>query len=367
MYANTKPIGLRPMNLQEPLAFLATLGLEIVDKGKDIPYSSVDDIVGKALDDLYIKESAAADAHHPDFIVDGRVLTVNRLLFARTIISLAGVDMEKASELDLREAGVFDCVVDGNVKVKGRRPVPTPVMEPEVKDWPRQGSFPGAYLLLGERGSGKTHYLRHQAQLDLLVRFGEPFEDVDIDSGVVSARDLQEAISCVLVMGALGYRLGIDSLRTLVYGLQGAAMSGGMSSEIMPLMTTFSNLFTMYGVSCFLVINPMLSDDDKMSELFLRLASAANGAILLQRRQVTMEEFRLASGRVISSSVGAAGIDAKAPVADEAQPDGTVIHTSMTALGREAPTDYVGRTMPNVAVDVEEEPQDDEVITFPSF
>jgi len=165
-------------------------------------------------------------------------------------------------------------------------------------NWPRENALPGAYVLVGDTNSGKTHYLRNLAGIDVLLRWGEPNEDADDAEATIGVDTLDKVIAMTLLLGCLGYRVGVDSLRTLVYSSDGNTIEGGMSSIMFDVATNLSNLYAHFGASIYLVINPMISDIDRETRLYSRLASAAAGALHIVNRQVISAQYRTSTGRV---------------------------------------------------------------------
>lgn len=165
-------------------------------------------------------------------------------------------------------------------------------------NWPVEGAFPGAYIVVGDTDSGKTFYMRNQANVDYIIRWGEPNEDVDNDNGVITVTTFEEMVTYALVLGVAGAKVGVDSLRNLVYSSSGNTIEGGMSAVMFDVATNLSNVFASLGVSAFLVINPLLSDPIREKRLYNRIASSAAGAVHIVDRSIAEDQFRTANGRI---------------------------------------------------------------------
>lgn len=168
--------------------------------------------------------------------------------------------------------------------------------------WPKKDILPGATVVLGDMMSGKTYYLRKSANVDFLIRYGEPFEDVDLDPRVIGVSSVNEVLEVSLILAAAGFRVGIDSLRHLVYNLTGAAMEGGMSASLFDVITSLNNIFAAYGVNVMVGINPMLSEPDKAERLFRRIGASCVGVIWLDNREIRGSTFRMIDGRVLNGA-----------------------------------------------------------------
>lgn len=163
--------------------------------------------------------------------------------------------------------------------------------------WPEKDVLPGIIVALGDTGSGKTTYLLKDSGVDVIIRYGEPYEAVDRAPNTVPALSVVEAISMAFLLSALGWRVAIDSLRTLVYGLEGNAMEGGMVASLFDLLTQLNNLAAEAGFVIHVAINPMLADMSKADRLFKRVAASVSGAVHIVDGSVRERTFRLASGR----------------------------------------------------------------------
>lgn len=162
--------------------------------------------------------------------------------------------------------------------------------------WPVKDSMPGGVVYMGDTKSGKTTKLR---KLDcFIVRYGEPFEDVDLEDFTIPAGDLIAALDTALVLSALGCNVAIDSLRLVVYALKGNPMEGGVIASLFELITQLNNFFADLGFSVGLAINPMLADETKATRLASRIEASCAGLVHIVEREVILETYRLVTGRV---------------------------------------------------------------------
>lgn len=177
-------------------------------------------------------------------------------------------------------------------------------------NWPCADATSGTILVLGDTASGKTHYFRHSVGADVIIRYGEPQEDVDLEEHTVKARSLPHMISMALSLSVLGLHTCADSLRSLVYGIKGNAGESGFSTGFHDFNTQLNNVFADAGTVCFFSVNPLLGGgaeaEQKADRLFTRLASGCSGAVhLVNRGEVRATSYRLVTGRVSYSASNA--------------------------------------------------------------
>nr|QYF49823.1 MAG: hypothetical protein 2 [Yunnan farmland cysto-like virus] len=168
---------------------------------------------------------------------------------------------------------------------------------PLAVDWPHQSIFPGLTIVLGETGAGKTEFIRGRLGTDVIVRFGEPYEDVDMEHRVLHTSSFESTIQAALLLALTGANVAIDSLRLLVYSLEGAAMEGGMVAGLFDVVTALNNTFANFGVGAVVALNPMMADETKISRLQQRLAASCSGSILLSKGQIIESSLRMVGGR----------------------------------------------------------------------
>lgn len=168
--------------------------------------------------------------------------------------------------------------------------------------WPVVDIAPGLVIAMGDTGSGKTTFIDKSANVDFIVRFGEPLEAVDYETRVIPASSFFHAVQSSVILSILGFHVAVDSLRALVYGLDGAAMEGGIIAAIFDAMTQLNNVLADMGVTVIMAVNPMLSDSSKMDRLAQRLAASVAGLVHLRGPGAKAEQtFRLTNGRIIGT------------------------------------------------------------------
>lgn len=173
--------------------------------------------------------------------------------------------------------------------------------------WPVPGIFPGIVTIVGDTGAGKTEYIDKKLGATAIVRFGEPIELVDADPRVVPARTAGEAISIGILLDCFGHRVAIDSLRKLVYSLDGAAMEGGIVAALFDVVTALNNVVSSSGAVLMAAFNPMMADESKIGRLHQRLAASCSGSILVANGSVEDSLLRTTRGRVSISRHREAG------------------------------------------------------------
>jgi hypothetical protein len=172
--------------------------------------------------------------------------------------------------------------------------------EKNIIEWPVEKILPGITIVLGGRGAGKTSYLLNEKELDVLIRLNEPMEHVDANPEVYQATSVTNAISVALYLSLMGLRVAIDSFKSLVYGIEGAALSGGMSAGVFDFMTTVNNLVANFGAHFVVTVNPM--DSDRVAKTYDMLAASVTGIVLIENYHDTSSTYRLIDGRVSDQS-----------------------------------------------------------------
>lgn len=171
--------------------------------------------------------------------------------------------------------------------------------------WPIRDIYPGVVAVIGDLYSGKTFTMNETLGTEIIVRYGEPFEDVDLQVNAVPARSFTEVLTISSTLAFMGYRVGIDSLRNLVLGLEGAAQEGAVVGMIYVLLTNLNNVFANIGATVLVGVNPMLGEEAKMARLVGRAGSAIAGALWMDNQRCRAYTFRLQDGRTMQGVMGA--------------------------------------------------------------
>lgn len=166
-------------------------------------------------------------------------------------------------------------------------------------EFPYPNSLGGATVVIGAVGSGKSFYVLKTKGVDVLIRLNEPMENLDNDDSAYPATSVTNALSVSIVLSLLGLKVAIDSFKSLVFGLEGAALTGGMSSGVFDFMTTANNVIANFGVNVLITVNPM--DPLKVQPVYDMLSASVTGAVLIENKRVFAETYRLADGRVSES------------------------------------------------------------------
>lgn len=191
----------------------------------------------------------------------------------------------------------------GNDAVLG--PQAFPLARHSTSDWPREGIFAGLTAIVGGKGAGKSYHVAKKLDTEVIIRYGEPVEDYDLDERAVHVASFLDAIELAFILALAGIRVAIDSFRTLIYGLKGAAGEKGIKAEIFNLLTDLSNFFGYTGNTVIGVLNPLVSDE-AMETVFSNSASSTVGAYYLSKGQVVSAEFRTVNGRFFEGTTIAA-------------------------------------------------------------
>lgn len=194
---------------------------------------------------------------------------------------------------------------------------------PDHKGWPFENMVPGAFWVLAERNGGKSFFVSQKIGSDFIIRISEPTEKLDSDPRVIGFTDYRHAFAASVLLGLLGLRVSIDSLRGVVFSVRGNATTGGYSSGLFELATVLSNVVAEVGVNVVMSLNPMTGGNETLlSELGERLESSVAGVITLKDRgQVVSKHLRALDGNRVTDS-NSEGPDsdphAMAPMAVEA-------------------------------------------------
>lgn len=134
---------------------------------------------------------------------------------------------------------------------------------------------PGVYTISSVTGGGKSTLAKQIAQEanGLFVELLEP-----TDSSLLSIEEFSQYLEAKCVDAK--QVIIVDSLRTLQYQGDGAAMSGGVSADFWELLTRLTILALRHGLIIFLVINPMIHENRVKEEAYhLALESSTTGII----------------------------------------------------------------------------------------
>lgn len=174
-------------------------------------------------------------------------------------------------------------------------------------DWPVDGVMNGVVVLQGGTGSGKTTRIKDVLNADVIIRYGEPSEMIDLDPRAVPARSVSALMTMMLTLSTLGMRVAVDSLRSLLYGLKGNTTTLGISAGVYDFLTQANNAMADIGGVAVMALNPLTgegaSSEDVVQTVFSRLTSACSGGQLLgQKGEMLRSTYRLTTGRSFESS-----------------------------------------------------------------
>jgi len=168
---------------------------------------------------------------------------------------------------------------------------------PTLRSWPVAEVFPGLVIMMGVTGSGKSVQLNDKLKPDVLIRWGEPYEMYDAQENAIHPSNADEVIAMALVFGALGLRVAIDSLRTLVFKLKGPASTGGIITTFYSLLTDLSNLFNQFDAAVVAIVNPMVQND-MVDFVYQQSIACTAGGILCADGAIEKSTYRKRTGRV---------------------------------------------------------------------
>lgn len=180
-----------------------------------------------------------------------------------------------------------------------------------VRNWPTPGILPGLIPVVGDVFAGKSYYVQKLLP-DFVIRVDEPYEDYDALATSWRTRNFLEAVFVSSVLGLADATSVIDGARSLVYASGGSsALEGGISATLFSTLSTLNNFYVSVGLCVPLTLNPMLSDSEKTSRLFKRIAGSTVGAVLIEENAIAQSTYRLADKRVWLN-----GVEARRPDSD---------------------------------------------------
>jgi hypothetical protein len=236
-------------------------------------------------------------------------LSVDLKAFQALILELKGISNgdESIGLLELVDKCTFIQPVPAKSNSNKMFPCVSPALVGYTTNWPSEAIFPGVIALIGDRFAGKTYHIRHHMNddakgnhrpIDAVIRVGEPLEQIDLDENAYHVGDIVDAFSLAIVLGALGWTVAIDSIRKLVYSLDGSAMEGGVIAVLFDLMTDMNNVVSLFSANIVIAINPMMGDDAKIERFYERMAASCCGAILMMDQHVASHTYRGFGGRI---------------------------------------------------------------------
>lgn len=165
--------------------------------------------------------------------------------------------------------------------------------------WVIPNHMPGVHAVVGGTGAGKSVALS-KMELDVVIRWGEPTEMYDFEEHTIPVADFTEMLAVALMLARGGYRVAVDSLRPLVFGLTGAAGAGGVSVALFGALTSINNLFSELGLLVVVAVNPM-STEDKAKLVFENIAASVAGMTVVENGKVSSQTARTSRGRISSN------------------------------------------------------------------
>lgn len=165
------------------------------------------------------------------------------------------------------------------------------MVPPTAVDLLVPGLCAGAVFLIGNTGAGKTTYLRKALAPDVIIRWGEPSEDVDAQDNVIHTRTYADTVMLAVFLTCLGARVAIDSIRVVAYGMRSQAGAKGVAARLPLEGTAISLAFSRAKGVGVVALNPLL-EEDATTFLVSQLASSASGAIHLRDGGAIVSEDR---------------------------------------------------------------------------
>nr|QYF49667.1 MAG: hypothetical protein 2 [Jiangsu sediment cysto-like virus 1]QYF49685.1 MAG: hypothetical protein 3 [Jiangsu sediment cysto-like virus3] len=214
--------------------------------------------------------------------------------------------MEEFIRVDNEGSKVFTFDAENDKNAKIFRTVPVRAFF-SGGDWPVKNIVPGVVMIVGRTYSGKTHYLTHKKEVDKIIRFAEPLEDVDYKDLCTTVGSLSRALVYSMILSICGLNVGIDSVRKLMFNLGGGAAKGGYSARIFDFITDINNLFANVGACVLVALNPLLEDDDIMTSFIDRVSAACVGAVHVENGNEKYWTYRLMHERVSSDNSSQGG------------------------------------------------------------
>lgn len=164
-------------------------------------------------------------------------------------------------------------------------------------NWPFPGVVPGGTAVMGEMESGKTRFVLTTSGADIVFRISEPLENIDEEDFSVPLDSYVATVCGVIAYALCDAKVAIDSLRGLMYNLQGDATEGGVKSGLYDLLTFLNNLFAEIGATVIMTINPMSSTGTKVDGIYKRVGSSLAAILLMQDGSIAKSSYRNDQGR----------------------------------------------------------------------
>lgn len=142
---------------------------------------------------------------------------------------------------------------------------------------------PGLFIISGATGVGKSRLLRALAGRVNGVRLNvvEPYDTVEEINTLPDFQSVDEALVYAVRALKPGTLPMIDSLRSMLYELKGAAGPKGVVAVFFSVLTRVSNALAQSGFTVIATVNPMVSDPDYVTEFHQKLSSSVPGYVWL--------------------------------------------------------------------------------------
>lgn len=161
---------------------------------------------------------------------------------------------------------------------------------------------PGLCIVSGPTMAGKTRFLSALASDVALLRLQvcEPFDTPESVSSVVDFDNADSALVAAIVAQRRDPTLipAIDSLRSVLFEMQGSATSKGMTARFFTQLTRVSNGLAAAGHTVLATINPMNPEADFVREFLDRLSAATSCLITIRSTSGGAEVPALVTGDV---------------------------------------------------------------------
>lgn len=149
--------------------------------------------------------------------------------------------------------------------------------------------LPGAGVLLGKPGSGKTLFTntivaRNKGMVDV-IRFREPEDDT------IYHEDRLIQQMCDFLTSPTERMLVVDSLRTIFYASGGNTGKGGVNMGLFETLTMYDIVARHFGKVILFTLNPMTTDEDAI----VHYLSAAEGSVAYAMYATSPGHFRWSS------------------------------------------------------------------------
>lgn len=175
-------------------------------------------------------------------------------------------------------------------------------------NWPYPNHIAGVHAVVGGTGAGKSKFLQEKLRPDLTLRWGEPTEPVDAEPSSVQVTDMCEALSFALILASAGASVSIDSLRPMMFSIEGAAGPGGVSVGVYSALTDLNNICSMAGVTIAVNVNPMV-DGAKEALVYNNIAASVAGMTTVVDGAVTATTVRSTKGRTFTGGTTATPVN----------------------------------------------------------